>query len=223
MGARHIIRILPTCRDVFTTSHRAHATDFEEVKWLLQYGTTETWYEKPSNALIQRMRLATEAGSEPDELVPCAIRVIENHTPKIWASAALTTPLDDGVIGCRCHADQTTEKPRRPCGSCTDAKFEALKAMDLTYYLVFSSTQTLRSSGNDGAQVYRLFMCGSREAAVAETFHATGMKGWNLVFSCVTRGFEDFGRTARRIKRVENLWMLANCDIDDIDSDRVFY
>jgi hypothetical protein len=86
------------------------------------------------------------------------------------------------------------------------------------------------SSSTGGKQIYKLVNCGSREAAVAEVFHATGLNGWNLVFSCVMRASDNMEDGAGGFRRVEDLWMLADdADDDDDDDDddnksiRVFY
>lgn len=212
---------------MFITSHRAQATDFEEVKWLIQYGDTETWYEKPSNAVLKRMRAAESAGSEPDELPTSSAKAIEHQTPKIWASDALSTPLDDDVQGCLADHPQA-QSWCKTCHSCGEAKSRALEATDLAYYLVFQSTQASDSFGpgsciSGGRQVYKLIKCGSKETAVAEAFHASGNNGWNLVFSCITRAGVNVGERGGKFKRVKSLWMLADDDADDDESVRVFY
>lgn len=219
-----MVRILPFGRNVLVTSHRAQATDFEEIKWLIQFGSTETCYDKPSNALIKRMRNAASSGSEPDELPPCTSRAIENQISKVWASDALSTPLDDDIQGCL--ADHPPPSSwSKICHPCGEARSKALQATDLTYHLVFHTTETfgLGSSSPGGKQVYKLVKCGSREAAVAEVFHACGMNGWNLAFSCVTRASADPGEKGGKFKRVRSLWMLADGDADDNDLVRVFY
>lgn len=223
--------MLPFRRNVLTTSHRAHTTDFNEFEWLLKYATTELWYEKPSKALLKRMKAAEESGCEPDELAPSTFKVAELETPKVWASAALTIPTDENQ---KCTADHTPDLTEttftRPCQQCTD-KSAALDAMNLVYYLVFNSLQAHELAGcmpaslsnMRGRQMYKLVKCGSREAAIAEVFHATGLNGWNLVFSCVTKASEDIDGGAGKLRRVEDLWMLADDDGADGESVRVFY
>ena len=223
-----VVRILPFRRNVFVTSHHAQATDFEEVKWLIKYGTTETWYEKPSNALLKRMKRAELADSEPDELPSSSAKPTEIQTPKVWVSVALTTPTDDAIYECIAgHVNAVGVSYSRTCQQCTNAKSEALEAMDLSYYLVFNSTQAQDlfvpgGSSTGGRQIYKLIKCGSREAAVAEVFYATGLNGWNLVFSCIARASENVEDRGGNFRRVERLWMLADDD-DDGKSVRVFY
>lgn len=228
-----VVRILPFRRNAFVTSHCAQAIDFEEVKWLLKYATTETWYEKPSNGLLKRMLFAELADEEPDELPSSNAKPVEIQTPKVWASAALTTPTDDDIY--ECSVGHTTELAGVPvpyvrtCQQCTDAKSEALEATDLVYCLVFSSAQAQDifvpgGSNTGGKQIYKLVKCGSREAAIAEVFHATGLNGWNMVFSCVMRASEDVQDRGGNFKRVEHLWDLADDhDDDEEESISVFY
>ncbi|KAJ4370965.1 hypothetical protein N0V86_008659 [Didymella sp. IMI 355093] len=181
------------------------------------------------NALLKRMRAAYLAGNEPDELPVSSAKPAEIQTPKVWTSAALTTPMDDDIYECTAHHVPKTPEASytRTCQQCIDAKSEALAATDLTYHLVFNSSQALDfivagGSNNSGRPIYKLVQCGSREAAVAEIFHATGLSGWNLVFSCVMRADQKFEETGWELARVKDLWMLANDDNDD-ESVRVFY
>lgn len=176
------------------------------------------------------MKRAMSEDSEPDELHASTVKPTETQTPKICASSALVTPLDDDVSDCNTKHDAPVS--RRPCvrrcQPCTEANYKALQDTDLAYHLVFSSTQALDlfaagGSTVGGRQVYKLVKCGSREAAVAEIFHATGTNGWNLVFSCVTRASEDIMERGGKFTRVKNLWMLADDDGDDGESVRVFY
>ncbi|KAL1653149.1 hypothetical protein SLS61_004395 [Didymella pomorum] len=224
-----IVRNLLFRRNLFQTSHSAQATDFKEFEWLLKYASTETWYEKPSNVLLKRMKAAELAGDEADELPVSSAKPTESQTPRVWTSAALTTPPDDDIYECTVdHAPQNAAASYiRTCQQCTDAKSEALEATDLAYCLVFSSTQahefTLAGRHTtSGSLIYKLAKCGSREAAIAEVFHSTGLSGWNLVFSCVIRADESVEERGGNFKRVDHLWMLAEDDDDD-ESVRVFY
>ena len=211
------------------TSHRAQVADFKEFEWLFKYGTTELWYEKPSKSLLKRMKAAEESGCEPDELASRHSRSAEIQTPKVWASAALTTPTDGDIN--KCMTDHITNVARAPyvriCRQCTDEKSEALRATDLVYCLVFNTSQAYDmfvpgASATGGRQIYKMVKCSSREIAVAEIFHTTGLNGWNVAFSCVMRASEDNERGGR-FRRVEDFWMLANDHDDDGDSVRVFY
>lgn len=224
-----IVRILPFRRNAFVTSHRAQATDLKEFEWLLKYASSETWYEKPGNALLKRMKNAELAGDEADELPASSAKPIEIQTPKVWSSAALTTPIDDDIYECTAkHAPEDAGASfDRICQQCTEAKSEALEAIDLSYCLVFNSAQAqdfvvAGGSGYGGRPIYKLVKCGSREAAAAEIFHATGLNGWNLVFSCILKANEGVKDGITEFRRVEDLWMLADDD-DDETTVRVFY
>ena len=223
------VQNLPFRRNIFQSSHRAQATDFKEYEWLFKYASTETWYEKPSNALLKRMKATELLGDEADELPVSSAKPIEYNTPKVWTSAALTTPTDDDIYECTAdHGPQHAGASYiRTCQQCTDAKSEALEATSLSYCLVFSSTQghdfiTAGTTANCGRLIYKLFKCGSREAAIAEVFHATGLNGWSLVFSCVMRADESIEERGAKFGRVDDLWMLADND-DDRECLRVFY
>ncbi len=176
------------------------------------------------------MRRALLANSEPAELPVNTLKPSEIQTPKILMSSALITPLNDDISDCNVEHDASV--PRRSCirrcRPCTDAKFQALQATDLAYHLVFNTTQALDlfapgGSPTGGRHIYKLVKCGSREAAVAEIFHATGTNGWNLVFSCVTRASENVIERGGKFTRVKKLWMLADDEGDDKDSVKIFY
>ncbi|UPX20745.1 uncharacterized protein EKO05_0010967 [Ascochyta rabiei] len=225
-----MVRIQPSRRNVFMTSHHAQAADFNEFEWLLRYATTDLWYEKPTKSSLKRMRTVEESGGEADELASSNPKPTEAQTPKVWASVALTTPTDDDIHECTVgHTADVIGAPYvRTCQQCTDEKSEALDATDLVYCLVFTSYQihdpfAPGGSSTGGRQIYKMVKCGSREAAVAEIFHATGLNGWSLVFSCVMRVNEDVEKRGRKFKRVEDLWMLADEAEDDKESVRVFY
>lgn len=220
------VRLLPFRRNVIVNSQKAYRTDFDQFEWLLRYGTTEVWYEKPSEALLKRMGAADLASDEPEKLHVSNIKPAVFDTPKVWASAALTTPIDNDAHGCTAgHApDATTTSYRRICQQCTDARFEGLNATDLTYSLVFKGVQASDAIGSrlGGQTIFQLVKCGSRETAIAEIFHAVGLNGWNLVFSCVTRADQKFRGRSGELRRVKDLWLLAKDD-DDAESVRVFY
>ncbi|KAF1925268.1 uncharacterized protein M421DRAFT_32173, partial [Didymella exigua CBS 183.55] len=225
-----IVRMLPFRRNAFVTLHRAQATDLKAFEWLLKYASTETWYEKPSNAVLKRMKHAELAGNPADELPVSSARATEMQTPKVWMSAALTTPADDDVSECSAEhaAENIALSFPQTCQQCTDAKSEALEATDLVYCLVFSSLQAhdyiapSGGSSNSVRPIYMLAKCGSREAAVAEIFHTTGLNGWSLVFSCVMRADESIEERGGKFRRVDNLWILADGD-DDEESVKIFY
>lgn len=222
--------MLPFGRNTLLTLHHAQSIDLDEFKWLLKYGTTEFWYEKPSKAMLKRMERAELAGHEPDELLPTSARPSEIQTPKVWAPAALTTPTNEDIHECTAGhmPEQAGSGYISTCEQCTDEKSEALEATGLAYYLVFSSSVALDrfapGSVTTGSRlIYKLVKCGSRAAAIADIFHTTGLNGWNLVFSCVMRASESIEDRGGKFRRVERLWMLANAGDDDGKSVRVFY
>lgn len=225
-----MVRIRPFRRNVFMTSHHAQAVDFNEFTWLFKYTTTELWYEKPTKNLLKRMSAVEESGGDADELTSSNARPIEAQTPRVWASAVLTTPIDDDIYECTAgHVADVIGAPYgRTCHQCTEGKSKALDLIDLVYYLVFSSSTAQEmfvtgGSSTGGRQVYKMVKCGSREAAVAEVFHAVGFNGWNLVFSCAMRVDEGVEERGGKFKRVKDLWMLADENEDDEESARVFY
>lgn len=160
-------------------------------------------------------------------------RLASVDTPKVWASAALTTPSDDDVYDCTAGHDRGIGA----CYHCTDEKSEALDATSLVYYLVVSTPQggndyafggmtaygsPRPKSANNSRQAYKLVKCGSREAAAAEAFYAAGANGWNVAFSCVMRHGETFDDRNGSVERVDELWKLSE-DAEDDDTIRVFY
>lgn len=154
-------------------------------------------------------------------------RPVSLETCKVWASSAMTAPMDDDISGCVSDHDQALDKDyTTPCHRCTEEKTESLEATPLVYYLVLSTYQAsdpfIIGCHFNGCQIYKLVKCGSREAAVAEAFYATTVNGWNLAFSCVMRLGQDFEERDRYIKRVDELWMLAE-EEKDTDAVRIFY
>lgn len=175
------------------------------------------------------MKRAEANGHDADELPSSVAKPAEIHVPKVWASAALTTPTDKKIHVCAAahKHDSDEDSLVMTCRRCTDKKANALQATELAYCLVFNSTQVTEymppNNSTGGKQIYKLVKCGSREAAVAEVFHAVGLNGWNLVFSCVMRASDDVEERGAKFKRVGDLWMLAGTDHDDEEGYRVFY
>lgn len=175
------------------------------------------------------MKRAEADGHEADELASSVIKPAEIQVPKVWVSAALTTPTDKKIHVCAAahKHDLDEDSLVMTCRRCTDKKANALQATELAYCLVFNSTQAAEympmTHTTSAKQVYKLVKCGSREAAVAEVFHAVGRNGWNLVFSCVMRASDDVEERGAKFKRVSDLWMLAGADHDDEEGVRVFY
>jgi hypothetical protein len=220
-----VTRIAPFGRKVFVTQHRAHVTDYKEYKWLLKYGSTEIWYEKSSRAHLRTIRTPEANRWALDELLQLRdARPVSLETPKIWATAALTTPTDDDVY--ECAAGHAIEDGYADiCHQCTDEKSKALESTPLVYCLVLSTCQAsdpfIHGAHFNGRQIYKLVKYGSREAAVAEAFYAVGVNGWNIAFSCVMKLGENFEKRSGKVKRVEKLWMLA--EPKETEVDRVFY
>lgn len=153
-------------------------------------------------------------------------RPMVTEMPRVWASAALVTPMDDDIYDCA--AGHTTEDGlSAACTTCTDEKSEALEATSLVYNMVLATYQAGQPPyvmGNhfNGTKVYKLVRCGSREAAAAEAFYSASVNGWNVVFACVTRADDALEGFEGKIKRVEDLWMLGEDDEED-DYTRVFF
>lgn len=162
----------------------------------------------------------------PGELLPLpSARPVSSETPKIWAPAALFTPTDDDIFGCR-NGHTGDDTYVGTCHDCTDEKTEAIESISLVYYLVLSTFQAddpfTHGSHFNGKLIYKLIKGGSREAVVSEAFYAAGVNGWNVAFGCVTRLDEDFEERRGHVKRVEHLWSLAE-EEDDEHVVRVFY
>jgi hypothetical protein len=223
-----IVRITPFKRNVLVTQHSLQAADLEEYKWILKHGNTEVWYEKPQRSFFKQMKTLEGCSYELPELLPLFdARPVSLETPKLWASCALTTPTDDDVYDCTAgHAAEGTYTST--CHQCSEEKSEALDATSLVYYLILTTCQAsnpfVHGSHFNGRQIYKMIKCGSREAAIAEAFYATGVNGWNIAFSCVTRLGEGFDDRNGNAQKVEELWILAEEDDDeDASSVRVFY
>lgn len=221
-----VVRIAPFRRNVFITLHSAQVADFEEFRWIVQHGDTEVWYEKPRRSFLRQMATLESSGCEPEPLPALEnARPVSLETPRVWASAALTTPIDDDIYDCSAgHANE--EDFSGACPQCTDEKSEALDATPLVYYVVLSTCQAsdpfIHGAHFNGRQIYKLVKCGSREAAAAEAFYSSGINGWSVAFSCAMRGGETFEERPGKAKRVEDLWMLAD-DEEEEDVVRVFY
>lgn len=223
-----IVRLEPFKRNVFVTQHRPQATDLEEYKWLLRYGTSDHWYEKPDRAFFRQMKAFEATNVNMPELMPLFdARPVSLETPRLWASRALTTPTDDDVYDCT--AGHTMEGGyTSTCHQCSEEKSEALDATSLVYWVILTACQAsnpfIPGSHFNGKQIFKMIRCGSREAATSEAFYATGVNGWSVAFGCVTRLGEGFDDRNGKALPQEDLWMLAeDDDEDDDDNVRVFY
>jgi hypothetical protein len=198
----------------------------EEFKWLLICGSTELWYEKPSQSLFKQIKSLQGYTYNLPELQPLSdARPVSLETPKLLASRALTTPTDDDIFECMAgHIPDGVYAST--CHQCSEEKSEALDATSLVYSLILTTYQAsnpfAHGSHFNGRQIYKLIRCGSREAATSEAFYASGVNGWNVAFSCVTRLGEGFEDRTNLGKKIEELYMLADNESDD-DVVRVFY
>lgn len=221
-----MIRISPFKRNVLTTFHRAHIADFEEMKWILQHGTTEVWYQKPTRSWLRHQETLEASGRDPEELLPLAnARPVSLETPRVWVSSPFVSPTDDDIYDCTA-GHNVDDAFSGACPTCTDEKCEALDATPLVYYVVLATCQAsepfIHGAHFNGRQIYKLIRCGSRESAAAEAFYAAGVNGWSVVFSCVMRADDALEGAEGKIKRVDELWMLGEDEEDD-DCTRVFF
>jgi len=221
-----VVRLVHFKRNIFASFHRAHLTDFEEFKWIIQWGNTEVWCQKPSPS--DPRPLATLGTSHCKPIKVSALknpRPVSLETPRVWASSALTVPTDDDVFDCNA-GHEVDDNFSGACGQCTDEKSEALDATPLVYYLVLSTCQAndpfIHGAHFNGKQIYKLVKCGSRDAAISEAFYACGVNGWSVAFSCIMRADETFEEGEVNVKRVDELWMLGE-DHEEEDTVRVFY
>jgi hypothetical protein len=225
-----IVMIEQFRRNVVVSQHVPQATDLNEHMWLLKHGNTEVWYEKPQKAFFQQMKAMGDSYDLLGLLDLKALneaRPVSLETPKLWASRALTTPTDDDVYEC------TANHPADggyvgSCHQCSEEKSEALDATSLEYCLIMTSCQAsdpfVHGSHFNGKQIYKMVKCGSREAAISEAFYATGVNGWNIVFSCALRLGEGFDDRSGSIHKVDELWELADTEIDEETNQiRIFY
>lgn len=201
-----IVRIAPLRRNVYLLQHPAQAADLQDYEWLLRFADTGLWYEKPGRP--QPAHIGRNEGTPPsaNKVIPMSHpQPMSLNLPKVWASAALATSLDNTAI---------QHQPR------------SLKSTPLVYCLILSTYDTasnmLPDGKSHGRQMYKLVRCGSREAAVAEAFYAAGVHGWNVSFACVMRLDEDFVGTFGKAKKVKQLSKLGldNYVREDV---RVFY
>jgi hypothetical protein len=208
-----VIRIALFRRNVLVTNRRARAADYKEYEWLLKYGSTERWYEKPSKEHLTSINTVQRNRWAPDELLPLLnTRPVSLERPKVWASAAMTTPTDEKIS--ECAADHAIDDGY--AGTCyqgTNEKSKALESIPLVYYLVLSTCQVadrfIYGAHFIGRQIYKLVRCGSREAAVAEAFYAAGVNGWNIAFRCISKLEEAFEEKSGEDNKFGNLWRLA--------------
>ncbi|KAH7064055.1 hypothetical protein BKA63DRAFT_428001, partial [Paraphoma chrysanthemicola] len=221
-----IIRIEPSKRNTLVTRHGHGAADYKENSWLLRKGDTDIWYGKPARSLLKQINALEGSGIDSTELSPMLdARPVSLEVPKLCVSKALTTPTDDDVYDC--SAGHTIDGGYAgTCHQCSEQKSDALEATDLEYTLIITTCQAsnpfIQGAHFNGRQIYKMTRHSSREAAVAEAFYASGVNGWNVVFSCVTRVGESFEDRTGKVSKVEELWQLADDAADD-KVVRIFY
>jgi hypothetical protein len=131
-----IVRITPFKRNVFVTQHGLQAADLKEHKWILTYGRTDIWYDKPQGSLLKQMKAFEGCDHDLPDLLPLFdTRPVSLETPKLLASRALTAAINDDVYGYT--AVQIPEGAYTSTyHQCSDKKSEALNVTSLVYYLV---------------------------------------------------------------------------------------
>lgn len=207
--------------------HQLKEAELKDNLWLLRTGVTDMFYEKPSYASLRTIRSLDGIARGTLELAPLFdARPVSLETPKTVVSAALTAPTDDDVYGCSMGHSVIDGPPTAICHPCSEQRSEALDETSLIYTLILTtcqaSTPFIHGAHFNGKQIYKLVKCGSREAAVAEAFHAASINGWNVVFSCVTRLGEEFDDRHGKVVRVPELWHLAQECVDK-ECIRIFY
>jgi hypothetical protein len=219
-----LVRVTPFKRNVLLTVHPAGVADFDEVEWILQYGTSGKWYKKPGRKSLRTMEIFPDSDELSDSEVDHG-RLAKNDCVRVWASAALVTPLDYDVDDCESSshwAERDDESDSEH--ECGNARTDALESASLVYYLVLSTFESAGRAfeGTTGKQAYSLVKCGSRAAAVAEALSASSINGWSVDFCCVFRHGETFGERTGPVKRVEELWEMGE-EAEDENTIKVFY
>jgi hypothetical protein len=199
--------------------HQAHAADFQEYEWLLRFGDTGIWHEKPSKVQSKHTPSDEASPPVPDKAIPLPhAKPLSLELPKVWASTPMTTLLDD--------VSRAQPPPPDSGSSGSRNQSEQLANAPLVYCLVIGTYCAEHSFAQEvhynGRHIYKLVRCGSRAAAVLEAFYAAGVNGWNVLFTCVMRLGEDFGERSGKVRKVTRLSHLAeeDCDGEDV---RIFY
>jgi len=214
--ADRIVRIPALKRNIYVPSHGASASDLANNIWILKFGGTDQWYEKPDPTKLKQMDVLDSAGCATEDLQALKDpRPMSLQVPQIWVSAAMNTPTDDDIFDC--SAGHSTDGDfAGACHQCTDEKCEALEKSSLVYTLILSTFQASEYySGKDsltgsGKSIYKMVRCGRREAAAAAAFYAAGVNGWSIVFSCVmVEGETELRGNGVAVEKVDNLWKLA--------------
>ncbi|KAL5371834.1 hypothetical protein DPSP01_013962 [Paraphaeosphaeria sporulosa] len=204
---RRVVRITPFKHNVLITFHRGHITDFQEVTWIPQHGTTGVWYVKPKRSWLRQQESFEAAGCDTDELEALVnVRPVSLETPRIWASAALVTPSDDDLFAC--SAGHTAgDASSGACPTCTAEKTATLEGTPLVYYVVLSTCQAsepfIHGAHFNSRQIYKLTRYSSREAAVVEAYYASGVNGWSVAFRCVMQANDEREGGKGNIKRLD--------------------
>jgi hypothetical protein len=122
-----IVRITPFKPNLFVTQHGLQAADLKEHKWILKYGKTDIWYDKPQGSFFKKMKAAEGCDHDLPDLPPLFdARRVSLETPRLWASRALTAPIDDKVYDFTAGSNPEGAYTST-CHQSSDEKSEALK------------------------------------------------------------------------------------------------
>lgn len=202
--------------------HQAYGADYQEYEWLFRHADTGIWYEKASKSSSAKLaKCDTEPFSTAQDkvlAVPHA-KPLSLELPKVWASAGLTTLLDDVSRG--------TDAASSSGSQYQSTSLAQSEAMPLVYCLVISTFDADHTFPQEahykGRHIYKLIKCGSREAAVLEAFYAAGVHGWNVLFTCVMRLGDEFEEKPGKAMKVR-LAQLAREEAEaEKEGVRVFY
>lgn len=207
-------------RTTLRETHQAEPGDFEEFKWIIQYGDTNVWYTKPGRIRLRQMARQERTGREPDPLpVIEDPNIVAEFIATTWATAALRTPLSY-ELGC-CSSGHSVDSDMA-CESCKEEKQEALSSISLQYCIVIAAWHDSNARSRMlKDRIYSLIRCGSREAAVSAA-HASATIGCSTLFSCVLRLGETPDDRNGPFERVDDIWDLAE-EANDLTTIRVFY
>ncbi|KAF2763078.1 hypothetical protein EJ05DRAFT_506716 [Pseudovirgaria hyperparasitica] len=223
---------------IYTTFHHAGSYDFAKHSSLLRAAETEVWYRWPAASdeshilsLCKRGELASATEYLSTEVEGRSISPLNASIPRVWASHVFTAPLDDDVYTCVTRMGHLARNYSGACTTCTHTVAKKLENTSLVYIVVLSSYMDpapgFSARGPSPTEkVFKVLSFGSRESAAAEAFYASGVQGWDVVFSCVIRSdaLSALGK-GLDVVRVEKIHELANVDEREIGGDyvRAFY
>ncbi|KAF2752586.1 hypothetical protein EJ05DRAFT_295003 [Pseudovirgaria hyperparasitica] len=197
---------------IYITFHNAGSYDFAKHSSLLRAAEIEVWYRWPAASdeshmlsLCKRGELASATEYLSTEVEGRSISPLNASITRVWASHVFTT--------------------------CTHTVANNLENTSLVYIVVLSAYMDLAPDfsargPSPTEKVFKVLRFGSRESAAAEAFYASGVQGWDMVFSCVVRSdaLSALGKGLDVI-RVEKIHELANVDEREVGGDyvRAFY